>query len=125
MLVEEWHHLLKGNFMEGKRNRRLDHLIYILVDQAIPYFVQRHHRQEAGFEGPDLEVKRRLKIEEHAQSIPSTQITQDIDQGVFFVQLQSKPQVQYQIDLNAYDCDCIDFPAICFCKHICAIQYHF
>ena len=125
MLVEAWHHLLKGNFMQGKRNQRLDHLIYILVDQAIPYFIQRHHRQEVGFEGPDLEVQRRLKIEERGLSIPLAHITQDTDQGVFFVQSQSKPQVRYRVDLEAYDCDCIDFPAICFSKHICAVQCHF
>ncbi|KAF8961834.1 hypothetical protein BDZ97DRAFT_1641064, partial [Flammula alnicola] len=59
MLVEAWHHLLKGNFMQGKRNRRLDHLIHILVDHAIPHFIHRHRRQEFGFEGGDLEVQER------------------------------------------------------------------
>jgi MULE transposase domain len=63
MLVEAWHHLLKGTFMEGKRNRRLDHLIHILIDRAIPYFIQRHRRQEFGFEGGDLKVEKRLNIE--------------------------------------------------------------
>ncbi|PBK94985.1 hypothetical protein ARMGADRAFT_880019, partial [Armillaria gallica] len=38
MLVEVWHHLLKGKFLEHKRNQRLDHLIYILVKCTIPYF---------------------------------------------------------------------------------------
>lgn len=64
-----WHHLLKGNFMQGKRNRRLDHLLHILVDKAIPYFIHRHRRQEFGFKGPDLEVKKRIDIESRSQTI--------------------------------------------------------
>jgi hypothetical protein len=56
MLVEAWHHLLKGTFMQGKRNRRLDHLIHILVDQAIPHFIHKHRRQEFGFEVPSVVI---------------------------------------------------------------------
>ncbi|KAJ3793444.1 hypothetical protein GGU11DRAFT_659314, partial [Lentinula aff. detonsa] len=66
MLLEAWHHLLKGKLLEGKRNRRADHLIYILVEKAIPYFQRRHRRQVAGFEGPDLELRRRIKVTERA-----------------------------------------------------------
>ncbi|KAJ7635941.1 hypothetical protein B0H17DRAFT_887767, partial [Mycena rosella] len=62
MLVESWHHLLKGDFLEGKQNRRLDHLIHALYDIAIPYFIARHHRQTMGFEGPDLALKHRLEV---------------------------------------------------------------
>ncbi|KAJ7140308.1 hypothetical protein C8R43DRAFT_1201380, partial [Mycena crocata] len=62
MLVEAWHHLLKGDFLEGKRNRRLDHLIHVLYEIVIPHFIARHRRQEMGFEGPDLELKHRLKV---------------------------------------------------------------
>ncbi|KAJ7938711.1 hypothetical protein B0H13DRAFT_1583399, partial [Mycena leptocephala] len=61
MLVESWHHLLKGNFLEGKRNRRVDHLLHVLINSAIPYFIAKH-RQDFGFEGPDLEVKRRMEV---------------------------------------------------------------
>ncbi|KAJ7676129.1 hypothetical protein B0H17DRAFT_850267, partial [Mycena rosella] len=53
MLVESWHHPLKGDFLEGKRNRQLDHLIHTLYDTAIPYLIARHHCQTMGFEGPD------------------------------------------------------------------------
>ncbi|KAJ3779844.1 hypothetical protein GGU10DRAFT_280225, partial [Lentinula aff. detonsa] len=66
MLLEAWHHLLKGKLLEGKRNRRADHLIYILVEKAIPFFQKRHRRQAAGFEGPDLEIRERMKIIECA-----------------------------------------------------------
>ncbi|KAE9388559.1 hypothetical protein BT96DRAFT_836017 [Gymnopus androsaceus JB14] len=64
MLLEAWHHLLKGKLLEGKRNRRADHLIYTLMQKAIPYFQKWHRCQEAGFEGPDLEICRRMKVAE-------------------------------------------------------------
>lgn len=32
MLIEAWHALLKIKFMNGQRNRRMDNLIYLLVD---------------------------------------------------------------------------------------------
>ncbi|KAE9404381.1 hypothetical protein BT96DRAFT_813671, partial [Gymnopus androsaceus JB14] len=52
-----FHHILKGKFLEGKRNHCLNHLLYILVDHAIPYFLHHHHHQKFGFEGVNLEVK--------------------------------------------------------------------
>jgi len=125
MLVEAWHHLLKGTFMQGKRNRRLDHLIHILVDQAIPHFIHKHHRQEFGFEGADLEVKKRLEIEERAKSIRPDQIKATEEADVYQVLSGSKPGVDYRVDLDAYDCSCLSFPTICFCKHICAVQKQF
>ncbi|KAJ7575368.1 hypothetical protein C8J56DRAFT_801697 [Mycena floridula] len=62
MLVEAWHNVLKGKFLQGKRNRRMDFLIYILMEDAIPHFRLREHRQEAGFEGKDMEEERRKEI---------------------------------------------------------------
>ena len=112
--------------MQGKRNRRLDHLIHILIDQAVPYFIQRHRRQENGFEGPDLEVKKRIEIEARAKSITLQHISQDAHVAeIFLVQSQSDPCVRYRVDLDAYDCECLAFPVICFCKHVCAVQNHF
>jgi hypothetical protein len=50
-----WHHVLKGTMLQGKRNRRVDHLLYILTEKAVSYFISRHRRQALGFEGLDLE----------------------------------------------------------------------
>jgi hypothetical protein len=58
-----WHHLLKGKFLEGKRYRRVDHVLHVLINSAIPCFIAKHRCQDFGFEGPDLEVKRRMEVE--------------------------------------------------------------
>ncbi|KAJ7175419.1 hypothetical protein C8R46DRAFT_890736, partial [Mycena filopes] len=59
MLVEAWHHVLKGKFLHGKRNRRLDHLLSTLLNEVLPYYALKQRRQAIGFEGPDIEVKKR------------------------------------------------------------------
>ncbi|KAJ6575590.1 hypothetical protein DFH09DRAFT_834273, partial [Mycena vulgaris] len=62
MLIEVWHHVLKSKFLQGKQNRRLDHLLSTLMDAALPYYALKQRRQEFGFEGPDIEVKKRQQI---------------------------------------------------------------
>lgn len=34
MLIEAWHSVLKMKFMEGKRNRRMDNLVYLLTNPS-------------------------------------------------------------------------------------------
>ncbi|KAF9030537.1 hypothetical protein BDZ89DRAFT_903018, partial [Hymenopellis radicata] len=62
MLTEAWHHMLKSYFNDGKRNRRLDHLIHTLVVDVMQYFKAGHQRQLAGLEGPNLEERERALL---------------------------------------------------------------
>ncbi|KAJ7577777.1 hypothetical protein C8J56DRAFT_714490, partial [Mycena floridula] len=64
MLIEAWHHVLKSKFLEGKRNRRADFLVHILVNEVVPFYKLRERRQDDKFEGLDLEMKRRQAIKE-------------------------------------------------------------
>ncbi|KAJ7707068.1 hypothetical protein B0H16DRAFT_1269069, partial [Mycena metata] len=45
MLIEAWHHVLKGKFLHGKRNCRLDHLISTLLADVLPYYALKQRRQ--------------------------------------------------------------------------------
>ncbi|KAJ7206519.1 hypothetical protein GGX14DRAFT_306365, partial [Mycena pura] len=62
MLIESFHHVLKGKFLDGKRNRRLDQLLSKLVTGVLPYYALKQCRQDIGFEGDDLEVQKRRDI---------------------------------------------------------------
>ncbi|KAJ7920411.1 hypothetical protein B0H13DRAFT_1605439, partial [Mycena leptocephala] len=62
MLIEAWHSILKGKFLNGKRNRRLDHLLGKLVKEVLPFYALKQCRQDLGFEGVDIEVKKRREI---------------------------------------------------------------
>jgi len=73
--LSRWHHVLKGKFLEGRRNRRLDHLIYILVVKVVPYYVKKQQRQELGFEGENLEMRRRKEVLVLGASISVDSIT--------------------------------------------------
>ncbi|KAJ3506163.1 hypothetical protein NLJ89_g7021 [Agrocybe chaxingu] len=91
-------------------------------DIAIPHFLHKHHRQEIGFEGPDLEVQKMLEIEERAKVMQPEQIRHDKEPDIYYIKSGSKTGVEYRVDLDAYDCSCPMFPALSFCKHICAVQ---
>jgi hypothetical protein len=102
----------------------LDHLLHILTERAIPHFIAQHHRQELGFEGPDLELKRCTEVIEHATSINKSNIIIS-NHSMFSIQSQSNSKIRYKVDIVAYHCTCLSFPTIHFCKHICAVQNHF
>ena len=110
--------------MEGKRNRCLDHLIYVLIEKAIPYFRARHHRQHLGFEGPDLEIQRRIEIAERAKTIQKSDISLTEDPSTFRVKSQSIQNFSYDVDLVSHHCNCLSFLLVNFCKHISAVQLH-
>ncbi|KAF5342493.1 hypothetical protein D9611_001694 [Ephemerocybe angulata] len=126
MLVEAWHHILKTKFMQGKRNRRLDHLIHLLVKEVIAYFLHKHRSQEFGFSGPDLEVQETRRIQAISQTIPATDIEEsDENDDIFHVKSQSSPGIVYRVDLDTYECECPSFSKVLLCKHIFAVQTHF
>ncbi|KAG8916885.1 hypothetical protein FRC02_003492 [Tulasnella sp. 418] len=124
MLLEAYHHVLKGKFLQGKRNRRLDQLLHVLINEVIPFYAQKQWRQQHGFEGADLEVKMRQKILKKAEVIEKDCI-EDLGDSNYTVRSQSDPSCSYDVDMDAFICTCLSFPAIKFCKHIAAIQCHF
>jgi hypothetical protein len=94
------------------------------MEKALPHFINRHNRQDFGFEGPDLELRRRREIEQRAESIPKEHIEPN-GPGKYRVRSQTQPDHWYTIDLDSYYCECDGFPLINFCKHIFAVQRHF
>ncbi|KAF8213037.1 hypothetical protein K438DRAFT_2168168, partial [Mycena galopus ATCC 62051] len=121
MLVEAWHHVLKGKFFQGKRNRRLDHLIHTLVECVLTYYALKQRRQALGFEGPDIEVKKHINIEKRSQLYTLEDIEHVVDRK-YIVASQTCPSKSYNVDIDTYTCSCEDFPQIEFCKHICGVQ---
>lgn len=145
MLIEAWHHVLKGKFMKGRRNRRMDHLLHILIDEVVPYYAQKQLRQRHGFEGLNLEMKRRRDVIAAAESIPADAVHVRVFQSrpaaslkltpsspqvndaaipTFRVASQSKAGTFYDVDLDAYTCTCPSFPLISYCKHLAATERH-
>ncbi|KAK6974408.1 hypothetical protein R3P38DRAFT_2811970 [Favolaschia claudopus] len=99
----------------------MDHLISTLITQVVPYYSLKQRRQKWGFEGIDIEVKKRQDITKKSQSYTVDQI-EHVEGSHYLVQSQSKPSDAYEVDLDSYTCSCFDFPLISYCKHICAVQ---
>lgn len=112
-------------FLEGKHNRPLDHLISILLTKVVPYFVARHRNQQFGFQGPDLEVQYRMDTHSRSLTIPLTAIEEVIPSHIYLVYLHSNPSCQYNVNIEAYTCECAAFPLTSFCKHFAAVQLQF
>lgn len=123
-MSDRWHHTLKSTFLHGKRNRRLDHLIAVLVRDVCPYFAIRYHRNRLGFEGPTLEMRKHQDIESRGKAIPAASVI-IIDEQLVEVQSQTTASVKYQVTISPSTCNCPDFPLIRFCKHIYAAQLKF
>jgi hypothetical protein len=125
-VYHRWHHLLKGDFLEGKRNWRLDHLLHTLTQKAILHFIACHRQQAFGFEGPDLALKKRIEVEQHAKLIKKLDVAPlDNKANIFLVKSQSDGAIDYEVDLENYNCTCLSFPIIWYCKDICAVQIHY
>ncbi|KAJ7205448.1 hypothetical protein GGX14DRAFT_644623 [Mycena pura] len=94
------------------------------VPQVVPYYASKQRRQEFGFEGEDMEMKKRKDIQRRAKTYRKDQITH-IEDDKYLVPSQSDSSVAYDVDIDTYTCTCMDFPLICFCKHLCAVQLFF
>ena len=73
--TSRWHKTLKGKFLQGKRNHRLDHLVHVLITEVLPYFRQKYCGQKLGFEGANLEQQKREDIEERGLKISKNDIS--------------------------------------------------
>ncbi|KJA13627.1 hypothetical protein HYPSUDRAFT_117863, partial [Hypholoma sublateritium FD-334 SS-4] len=98
--------------------------VYELSDTNM--LIEAGRRQVNGFDGPSLYFQSRLKAIKRSQNISHNSImTIDEAHGQYAVKSQSHSEMVYDIDMIAYTCTCLDFPAIRFCKHICAVQTHY
>lgn len=116
--------MLKSKWLEGKHNRRVDHLIHTLVVILLPSYANRHDRQELGFDGPDLANKRRQEILTRTPEIKAESI-RNLGDDQFSIQSATHSSRLYSMELGAQSCDCPDWPRVQFCKHVAAVAHHF
>lgn len=91
------------------------------MTRVLPYYALKQRRQELGFEGPDIEVKKRQDIIERSKVYTKADIEQVSDAN-YLVPSKSDLSKLYEVDLENYTCTCLDYPLISYCKHLCAVQ---
>ncbi|KAJ7611273.1 hypothetical protein FB45DRAFT_844073 [Roridomyces roridus] len=120
MHVESWHHVLKGKFLENRRNRRIDTLLHVLTTSVVKYYELRQRRCLFGFEGKNLEEKKRDEIIKQSQIFASADFKRV--GALYAVTSKNNASKVYHVDLRTLKCTCPAFPAVSYCKHLCAAQ---
>jgi hypothetical protein len=115
--------VLKSKWLDGKRNRRLDDLIYVLIHDLLPEIEDRYERQTIGMHGDNLGEEREQDIRARAPEIPRAHI-QQVEPERFLVR-SSNQEKFYSIHSVLNECNCEDFPRVKFCKHLAAVQHYF
>lgn len=123
-VLSSYHHVLKSKWLEGKRNRRVDHLVHTLVTVMIPSYAIHHVRQELGFEGLNLADKRRKELLARTPEINASCIC-TLGDDQFKVQSATISSRIYLVNLSTESCDCPDWPRIQLCKHVAAVAHFF
>ena len=114
--------MLKSIWLEGKRNWWIDHLICTLTQNMLPeHYEPRHIAQQIGFERPDLAEKHCNLVLENAKTILIESI-KCVSDTQFHVMSQFNLDRCYLVDIQKMICDCLDFPRIWLCKHLCAVK---
>ena len=108
--------MLKSIWLDGKRNWRVDHLIYVLVNEFISEIEHRHKQQMLGMEGPNLGEKCHQQILTRTPETPVENIRQIAD-SCFEVQSSNSKEI-YEINLDTTACSYSDFPCIRLCTGI-------
>ncbi|KAJ7623732.1 hypothetical protein FB45DRAFT_1061608 [Roridomyces roridus] len=119
-LSAAWHHVLKGKFLENRRNRRIDTLLHVLTTSVVKYYELRQRRCLFGFEGKNLEEKKRDEIIKQSQIFASADFKRV--GALYAVTSKNNASKVYHVDLRTLKCTCPAFPAVSYCKHLCAAQ---
>jgi len=116
--------VLKSHWLDGKRQRWIDHVIVTLVKGMVPLYENKHNCQSVGLDGKDLVAECRQELLKRTVEIPSKSI-QNLDDTQFHVTSKSQPGLYHAVDLHQSTCQCEDFLRIRFCRHIAAVLLHF
>ena len=122
MLIESFHNLLKTQFMQGKRNRRVDRLLYLLTGPVEDHYYLKHRRHEVESAKDDLVEREKENL--LALNIPSSHI-QSLSPNMFRVSCMIEQQKFYQVDILTGNCECTLFQERSFCAHYFACMNKF
>ena len=115
--IESWHNQLKTNYLQRKENRRLDCLIFILVDDAHTGYMYNTTRMVVNIESMSSETretKKRMTEAEEINGLSLEDMVQEvyIDEEVCYIAKSFTTEVVYDISTEQRmmtACYCIDF----------------
>ena len=105
--------------LQSKCNCHLYHLIYVLTENDIPFFKEKHKCQGYSFEGLELEVQHKQDA-----NIPFD-VIHEVTKGELYLIHSQSTENTYTVNVEGHTCNCVEFPCISYCNHFRAIQIHF
>lgn len=139
--IESWHNSLKKHFFKDKQQRRLDTVIYTLVQTAIPHYQQMciRHSMQVGRMSPGAREVLMANIlasnymdQKRAEDPQVTFLIPTADRAVFQVQSFQGPPTTYNVKIewaqgfagHVTSCTCLKFvqQSKC-CKHIALVTF--
>ncbi|KAI8335266.1 hypothetical protein EDC96DRAFT_355542 [Choanephora cucurbitarum] len=123
--IESWHNQLKTTYLGRKKNRRVDKLIYILVNDVEPDYISNVGRISLNIGRMGPEERRRRKREIAAESINEAIIDmmiEETDGNTYKVKSFSDESFVYDVEVadgKMKSCSCADFKwNVIACKHM-------
>ena len=124
--IESWHNQLKPNYLQRKRKRRLDRLIFILVDDVHADFMHNTARMAANIGRMSSETReaRKRMIAEEINELSLKDMAQKvyIEEEACYIVKSFTTEVVYDISTEQgmmTACNCIDFQRNkSACKHM-------
>ncbi|PHZ15979.1 uncharacterized protein RHIMIDRAFT_246582 [Rhizopus microsporus ATCC 52813] len=115
--IESWHNQLEKNYLQRKKNKRLDRLIVILVEDTHTDFMHDTTRMAANIERMNSqtgETRKRMTAAEEINELSLEDIVQKvyIDEEVCYIVKSFTTEVVYDISTEQGTmtaCNCIDF----------------
>ena len=115
--IESWHSQLKINYLQRKRDRRLDRLIFILVDDVHIDFMHNTARMAANIgrmNSETRETRKRMIAAEEINELSLQDMVQKvyIEEEVCYIVKSFMTEVAYDISTEQgmmTACNCIDF----------------
>ena len=125
--IESWHNQLKTNHLQRKKNRRLDRLILILIDDVHASFMHNTARMVANIRrmsSETIEARKRMIAAEEINEMSVEDMVQKlyIDEEVCYIVKSFTTEVVYDISTEQgmmTACNCINFQRNrCTYKHM-------
>jgi hypothetical protein len=115
--IESWHNQLKTNHLQRNRNRRLDRLIFILIDDVHTDFMHNTARMAANIgrmNSETRETRKRMIAAEEVNELSLEDMAQKvyINEEVCYIAKSFTTEVVYNISTEQgmmTACNCIDF----------------
>ncbi|CAO3675644.1 unnamed protein product [Rhizopus microsporus] len=126
--IESWHNQLKPNYLQRKRKRRLDRLIFILVDDVHADFMHNTARMAANIgrmSSETREARKRMIAAEEINELSLEDMAQKvhIEEVVCYIVKSFMTEVVYNVSIEQgmmTACSYIDFQQN---KHACKHMY--